>query len=274
MTRRSVTPTEFCALHVAALERDEARHMMMLGVIQAAGHAPPETVRFFSFGAPAACAILAPNGVLMLGELATAQCDELAEQVARLNYKGVIGPDANALRFVERARMRGGQFLDPMPQRTHTLAAPPCYPGAPGAARRATVEDADLLTDWMAAFVREATPHDEPPARESLAEGAAAGRYYLWTVDGEPVSTAAIVRRTRHGGGIAAVFTPAALRGRGYAGSVTAAAVDALFAEGKTMACLNTDLRNPMSNRCYAKIGFIPVCDTMFFPRRLVGSTT
>jgi hypothetical protein len=38
--------------------------------------------------------------------------------------------------------------------------------------------------------------------------------------------------------------------------------------QGKTMACLITDLRNPMSNRCYAKIGFQPVCNATFFPRR------
>ena len=87
-------------------------------------------------------------------------------------------------------------------------------------------------------------------------------------VGNEPVSTAAIVRRTRHAGGIAAVFTPEDLRGKGYAGSITAAVVDALFLEGKTMACLITDLRNPMSNRCYAKIGFQPVCNATFFPRR------
>lgn len=90
----------------------------------------------------------------------------------------------------------------------------------------------------------------------------------MWRVDEEAVSTAAIVRRTRHSGGIAAVFTPSWLRGKGYAGAVTAAVVDHLFGEGKTMACLNTDLRNPISNRCYAKIGFKPVCDTVFFPRR------
>ena len=83
----------------------------------------------------------------------------------------------------------------------------------------------------------------------------------------EPMSTAAIVRRTRHSGGISAVFTPLALRGKGYAGAVTAAVVEYLFDEGKSIACINTDLRNPFSNRCYAKIGFRPVCDTVFFPR-------
>jgi len=80
---------------------------------------------------------------------------------------------------------------------------------------------------------------------------------------------AAIARRTRNAAAIAPVYTPPALRSKGYGGSVTAAAVEQAFAEGKTIACLYTDLRNPASNRCYARIGFRPVCDAWVY-RRLV----
>jgi hypothetical protein len=52
-----------------------------------------------------------------------------------------------------------------------------------------------------------------------------------------------------------------------YAGSVTAAVADAIFAEGRSMACLYVDLRNPYSRRCYAKIGFTPVCRSWYCPR-------
>jgi len=77
---------------------------------------------------------------------------------------------------------------------------------------------------------------------------------------------AAIVRRTRGAAAIVFVYTPPSLRGKGYAGSVTAAVVEQAFAEGKTMACLYTSLSNPFSNRCYAKIGFKPVCDAAHIP--------
>ena len=79
-----------------------------------------------------------------------------------------------------------------------------------------------------------------------------------------------IVRRTRRGAAIAGVYTPPALRNRGYAAAVTAATVDSVFAEGKTLACLYSNLRNPASNRCYAKIGFKPVCRSAaaFVPSR------
>jgi RimJ/RimL family protein N-acetyltransferase len=260
-------PADFCARHTVALERNEARHMMLLGALN------PDTelasIQFWTLGAPGECAILKPNGLLILGDLNAGQSRALSEQLSDVGYKGVIGPDDSALRFTEHAVELGIRFLDPMPQRIHSLAKPPSYPGAPGYTRRATAKDAEFLTEWMATFVHEATPHDRPPSRESMQKGAAEGRYFIWMVGDEPVSTAAIVRRTRHTGGIAAVFTPRDLRGKGYAGSITAAVVEALFREGKTMACINTDLRNPISNRCYAKIGFEPVCDVTFFPRRL-----
>jgi len=79
---------------------------------------------------------------------------------------------------------------------------------------------------------------------------------------------AAITRRVRRTGAISSVYTPPEQRGRGYAGSVTAAVVDRLFAEGKKAICLYTDLRNPLSNRCYAKIGFRPHCDSWYYVRR------
>jgi RimJ/RimL family protein N-acetyltransferase len=266
-------PADFRARHAAVLERNEARHMMMLGVLHGAD-AELAGVQFWTLGGSGECAILRPNGLLILGDVNARQSRTFAEQLSAQQpssapYNGVIGPDDSALRFVERAAQLGVAFLDPMPQRIHSLAELPNHPGAPGHARRATTADAELLTAWMAAFVHEATPHDSPPSSEIVEKGAAEGRYFMWMVGNEPVSTAAIVRRTRHTGGIAAVFTPKDLRGRGYAGSITAAVVEALFREGKTMACINTDLRNPISNRCYAKIGFQPVCDVTFFPRRV-----
>jgi RimJ/RimL family protein N-acetyltransferase len=260
-------PTDFRARHLVALERNEVRHMMMLGVLSGAD-TELARVQFWTLGGSGECAILRPNGLLILGDLNARQSRTLAEQLSNVPYKGVIGPDDSALHFIERAAELGVEFLDPMPQRIHSLAKAPNYPGAAGRARRATTEDAELLTAWMAAFVHEATPHDSPPSSEIVEKGAAEGQYFIWIVGDEPVSTAAIVRRTRHTGGIAAVFTPKDLRGKGYAGSITAAVVEALFREGKTMACINTDLRNPISNRCYAKIGFQPVCDVTFFPRR------
>ncbi len=142
------------------------------------------------------------------------------------------------------------------------------HPGCPGYARRAKASDATLLADWLIAFSAEAVPDDPVPMRAELEQVASEGRHMFWVVEGEPVSMAGIVRRTRTTAAIAAVFTPPAHRGRGYAGAVTAEVAKRIFADGKAAACLYTDLRNPASNRCYARIGFEPVCDAWVYPRR------
>jgi predicted GNAT family acetyltransferase len=162
----------------------------------------------------------------------------------------------------------GTDFEDPIPQRIHVLSSLPRYPGVPGSARAVTDADAPLLFEWLVAFHEQAVPHDPPPEKANAERAAASGRFVFWTIDEEPVSVAAIARRLQHTGAISSVYTPPPQRGRGYAGSVTAAVVDRLFEEGKTAACLYTDLRNPISNRCYAKIGFRPHCDSWYYLRR------
>ncbi|MFY9876781.1 MAG: GNAT family N-acetyltransferase [Rhodomicrobium sp.] len=141
------------------------------------------------------------------------------------------------------------------------------YHGAEGAARLVTTADAQLLFEWMIEFHREAIPYDPRPQWEKVEKAAASGRYLFWTVGGQPVSVAGIVRSLRTVAAIGAVFTPPEKRGRGYAGSATAALSERIFAEGKSAACLYTDLSNIYSNRCYARVGFRPYCDAWHYLR-------
>ena len=262
-----MTPLEFCSIHMPALERDEVRHNVMLAVLGTIAGGQFSNVVTWALGLPGQCAIMTPGRPILLADLDDAQCRTLAEEAAQLDYPGVVGPDRTTLWFAQRASELGVKFLEPIPQRIHSLMEKPKYPDAPGYARRTYPEDASILADWISSFVREATPHDVAPSRERLETLAGEGRHLFWVVNDEPVSMAAIVRRTRNAAAIAFVYTPTRLRGKGYGGSVTAAIVEQAFAEGKTIACLYTDLRNPFSNRCYAKIGFRPVCDSMHIPR-------
>lgn len=258
---------DFAAFHGAALEQDEARHGLILGVMASiVAHNPPN-VRLWTLGAPGACALQMGTRPLVLGALDAEQCHALADDTVTVPYPGVVGQDLTAQWFVERATARGLAFQEPMPQRIHILDGKPRYPGAAGNARLLEDGDVDLFHDWLTAFTREAVPHEIPHDRSAAERIARERRHMLWVVDGEPVSMAGIVRRTRNSAAIAAVYTPQALRGRGYAGSVTAAVADLAFAQGKSFACLYTDLRNPYSNRCYAKVGFVPVCESWHFNR-------
>jgi RimJ/RimL family protein N-acetyltransferase len=254
------------------LERNEVRHNLMLGVLGGLVDRQSSDVMTWSLGSPGQCAIMCPGRPILLADLDEAQCGALAEQTASLDYPGVVGLDRTAQWFAARAIELGITFLDPIPQQLHVLRDRPNYPGAPGHARGIGPADVELFAYWTIAFLREAVPHDPLPSRERAAQIAAEGRHQFWIVDGAPVSMAGIVRQTRHAAAIASVYTPPALRTRGYAGSVTAAVVERIFAEGKTAACLYTDLRNPSSNRCYAKIGFKPACHSWHYPRARVAS--
>jgi predicted GNAT family acetyltransferase len=252
--------SEFAEFHWPALERDEVKFNLILGLLGRLLETDSPEVRLWTLGTPGQCALqTTPRNPIILGDLVAEQCYSFAEQTLNLDYPGVVGVDLTARLFAERASARGVKFAVPMPQVIQVLRDKPIYPAARGSARTVGGADADLFTEWMIAFFKEATPHDRVPTRENLERTAAAGNYQFWMVDGEPVSMAGIVRRTRRVAAVAVVYTPPALRRRGYGGSATAAVADEVFAEGRTVVCLYSDLRNPASNRCYAKIGFSPV---------------
>jgi predicted GNAT family acetyltransferase len=79
----------------------------------------------------------------------------------------------------------------------------------------------------------------------------AAGLAWLWDDGGTTVAGASR---------IGPVYTPPAMRGRGYAGALTAHVSRMVLDEG-ALACLYTDLANPTSNRLYAAIAYEPVAD-------------
>lgn len=258
---------EFAARHQEALEADEVRHCLILSILGRAVAGAIPDLALWSLGGPGRCAVMMPGLSIVLGDPREADCRALAELTAELDYPGVLGPGLTARWFADRAAAFGHAFAEPIPHELQALSAPPRYPGVPGRARLVTSEDAAIFADWMMAFHAEATPHDPEPDRTTLEVMSGEDRFWFWVHDGAPVSVAGIARRTRGVAAIAGVYTPPALRGRGYAGSVTAAVVAAILAEGRKTACLYTDLRNPASNRCYAKIGFKPVSTAMHIPR-------
>ena len=258
---------EFADLHVPALEADEIRFNVQIAILTAAVERPVPGFRHWTLGAAGHCAIQTPGRAILLGNLERSECRQLARAVSELDYPGVVGAGETTHWFVEEAIASGVKFEETIPQRIHVLSSPPIYPGAEGSARDVGASDAALLFEWLSAFQQEAVPHDPPLERANVESLAAGGRYLFWMNKDQPVSVAAVSRRLRNTGAIAPVYTPPDHRARGYAGSVTAAVVERIFKDGKSSACLYTDLRNPLSNRCYAKIGFKPYCDSWHYVR-------
>jgi len=86
-----MTPAEFCSIHTPAVERDEARHNVMLAVLGLLANDPNSAVVTWSLGSPGQCATMTPGRPLLLADLSEEQCRALAEQTAQLDYPGVVG---------------------------------------------------------------------------------------------------------------------------------------------------------------------------------------
>ena len=90
-------PREFATYHLPGLERDEAKHSIILAVLdRLAGETPPE-MQYWSLGEPGQCAIKAPGYPIGLGELTADQCRALAASTVTLDYPGVVGADDNGI---------------------------------------------------------------------------------------------------------------------------------------------------------------------------------
>ena len=158
--------------------------------------------------------------------------------MADLAFHGIIGPDDSARRLVKRCEDLGIVFEGSQALAILELDRSPRFPGSPGRARQVGAEDEVAFGAFMRAFLREADPHEPAPPAGWIAADAQSGRYLFWTVDDVPVSMAGKVRETAILAAISGVYTLPERRGRGYAGSVTAALCERLFAERKHVLCL------------------------------------
>jgi len=142
-------------------------------------------------------------------------------------------------------------------------------PVRPGRARLATAADEEVAFAWFTAFHHDAALQAgrDPSLETEIFEGSEvqarveSGRVWLWEdPDGVPVSLAA---HNPSAGGvvrIGPVFTPTEQRGRGWAGAVTAHVTRRILEAGD-VACLFTDVDNPVSNHVYAALGYRAVVD-------------
>ncbi len=134
-----------------------------------------------------------------------------------------------------------------------------------GRMRIADAQDRGSLARWLREFALEALGQMtdlEANDRFALRWIERQGRtMYLWLDGSEPVSMVGVSGETPNGIRVAPVYTPPALRGRGYASALTAAVTQAQFDAGKRYCFLYTDLANPTSNHIYQAIGYQPVAD-------------
>ncbi|HLT20250.1 MAG TPA: GNAT family N-acetyltransferase [Thermomicrobiales bacterium] len=280
--RRYRDAREFEAVTRDFLLRDEAANCLILGItgdllnttlysdytpylvtvelggeiVAAALRTPPHNLQL-SLAPPEAAALLA--------------ADALQEHA---DLPGVQGTEEAGLAFArEWARITGQRYQPGIPQRIYALEAVTPPAGVPGELRPATLEESDLLLDWLMAF--EVAIHGGAPSLDSAARrlsnyfSSSTRGLYVWH-DGGPVSMAGYGGPTPNGIRVGPVYTPPEHRQRGYASAATASVSQLLLDGGYRHCFLFTDRDNATTNHIYQEIGYRPVVDVNEY--RFVGA--
>ncbi|MFF5013696.1 GNAT family N-acetyltransferase [Streptomyces sp. NPDC001165] len=207
-----------------------------------------------------------PPHRVYLTQLTPEDAEGLADRLAGLGYPmpGVCAERDTAAAVAEAWQRRTGATGKLQERqrlyRLGELTVPKPVPE--GRARVAGAGDRELMMCWHVEFVEAAgllgvqDPAAWADARLTY------GGITLWeTLDGTPVSMAGATPEIAGQVRVTPVYTPVALRGRGYAGAVTAAVSRAALERGAAEVLLFTDLANPTSNGLYQRIGYQGVAD-------------
>ncbi|MGW7574480.1 GNAT family N-acetyltransferase [Streptomyces sp. NPDC054765] len=207
-----------------------------------------------------------PTRRLTLTPLSPEQADALAAHLTGLGHtlSGVTADHDTATAFAKAWQQHTGA-TSTLRVRMHlyrldTLAPPKPHPD--GRSRLVGQQDHEHLMRWcreLAADLGETVTID---AASWAGTRFAEKRYTFWeTPDTTPVSMAGLNPMVAGMVRVDPVYTPAHLRGRGYAAAVTTQVSRAALAAGATEVVLYTDAGNPTSNALYQRLGYRRVTD-------------
>lgn len=281
--RRYDRASDFLAAAGAFLEAREAEHNITLGLartlIETPGDypLPPYLAVAMDGDRVVATALRTPPYNLVLSEVDDPAAVALfLEDLAADDLPGVVGPVEHARAFADGYAARVGRTPHlQFSERSFRLTE--VRPPAPvsGHMRGATEQDRDWVVAGVDGFFRDGLGEDDPSESLMLADRWLAGvgrTLYLWDDDGV-VSMCGASGRTPNGIRISLVYSPPAVRRRGYASALVAAASQAQLDAGRRFCFLFTDLANPTSNHIYREIGYEPVRDVDEY-RFLPGAAT
>jgi predicted GNAT family acetyltransferase len=271
---RFTSVDDFLAVAGGFLADREAEHNLMLGISSTlrrnpdAYDAPPYLAAVRDADRVVAAALRTPPyNNLILSEIDDlGALDMLVDDLRGGEpMPGVVGPPEPVAAFAEQwVAAVGGSWAVALEERIYRLAQVREPAPAPGDTRLAVPADRDLLERWLIEFGIEAlNDADAERVRFGLDdwERSAGRRYWIWEVDGRPVSLVGAGGETPNGIRIGPVYTPMADRGNGFASNLTAWVSHALMREGRRFCFLYTNLANPTANKIYQAIGYDPVTD-------------
>ncbi len=128
-----------------------------------------------------------------------------------------------------------------------------------GQQRLAVSAEAKLAADWMLRFQMEAkmSELDYEVALSKANKMIEVEKLYFYeNEEGTVVSMAAVCKKLLHGMMITYIYTPEEYRGKGYAAANIYCLSKLLLGRGYDFCALLSDIKNPLSNRAYEKVGY------------------
>ncbi|MFD7456924.1 MULTISPECIES: GNAT family N-acetyltransferase [unclassified Streptomyces] len=207
-----------------------------------------------------------PSRGLSVTALTPGQADTLAAHLVDLGYSlpFVSADHSTAAAFTEAWQRRTGA-TPTLRVRLHlyrlgTLTPPEPFPE--GGGRLVGERDHEHLMRWCREFAADVGEAVTIDAASWAGTRFAEKSYTFWeTPDGTPVSMAGANPMVAGQVRVDPVYTPAHLRGRGYAGAVTVEVSRAALDAGAKEVVLFTNAANPTSNALYQRIGYRRVTD-------------
>ena len=263
------TPQEFLDATGALLEERELENNLILGICNGFAEKTriPEGCVFinaFEDGQIRAMSIKTISKAIVAGT--TLQPNPIKALAAYyldngIQLTGVVGEHFYAAAF---SKHYGKRQVSEHTMIVQQLATVNNLPLTTGRMEPAQVGDLDLLAGWVFNFQEDANMFPKQSRAEiydSTRRRVLEGAYFKWMVEGETVSIAAIVRRTKNIGIVGYVYTPDQCRGKGYATSLVQKLSEYILQQGYRYCGLFTDKANRTSNSIYRKIGYLQVTE-------------
>ena len=267
---RHETAKRFLERARAWLEADEVENNVILGIASGL-QKHPERAKAASYfltvednALLVGAAIMTPPHHLVIARSPEAALKSLADWLIteRVSVPGLLGRKFEAKIFADLwMSQRGKLGRLGLALRMHSCSCVVHPPYRSGRIRAASINDKSLLVQWCREFTIETGVPESPDDCDDLIPNKIDDRSLFVWEDGQVVTMAGLGGDTAHGIRIGSVYTPPALRGKGYATSCVAALTQRMLDSSKRFCCLYTDLANPTSNRIYQKVGYEPVCD-------------
>jgi predicted GNAT family acetyltransferase len=210
------------------------------------------------------------NLILQAPELA-AELAAAAVKASRRSVGGLIGPPDQVL-IARRGLGLMGRATH-VAEREILYALPLTQLDAPAslldgrvACRNGRPDDCPLLTSWRALYGEETSGEIETDAvrrrnREMIERFITRAEQWVLEAEGTPVASSTFNARLADTVQIGGVWTPPALRGRGYARAVVGGSLLAARETGTRRAVLFTPEHNHAAQRAYESLGFRPIGD-------------